>query len=183
MKTFANPLRGSRSGFNLVEMAIALVVVAIGIVSIIGLFPNQLEAVRKTNQRTQMAQLAMSIDNGLRGLGAVGIDYMTPPLSGTLPMPSPANAGGRWIDPVNGNPALVKLNGTKSKIQLVDPNVAGMVNQSMWYSVKVASLQPGTTAPNGLIGRKVTIDLWPGDHQNAPTTPPVETFITEIYQR
>lgn len=178
-------MKSTSAGFNLVEMAIALVVVAIGIVSIIGLFPSQLESVRKGNQRTHMVQLATSIVDTLRGMGAVGIDYTQNPINGIVPLEIPDGAGGRWVEPGSTNLAKINLDGKQYKIHLVDSDASNgnWINQSMWYSVTLNNLASGASAPAGVIGRKVEISLWPGDHGSASQLPstPVGSFTTEVY--
>jgi Flp pilus assembly pilin Flp len=57
--------RGHRSGFTLVEIALALGVVAFALVAIIGMLPVALESARESKLQTQAAFVARSIFNGL----------------------------------------------------------------------------------------------------------------------
>jgi len=199
-----------RSGFNLVEMSIALVVVAIGIMSVAAIFPDQLEAVRKTADRAYMGQFAQSVDSVLRAVAAAGGDIGNIAVPGfaanTITLPpvgggtwtSAATAGGTsppaaiTLDVLNtqlpsnpGNyptPDVAKGGGLKF-VDIADGNY---VNQSLWYHIHVQPLNAADAD-----GHRVIIYLWRSDGVTAPvdntTSPasaiaPTERYITEIYK-
>ena len=56
-----------KSGFNLVEVALALLVVSIGMLGLIALMPIGLTASRDAASDTELSMLAVSIDSALRG--------------------------------------------------------------------------------------------------------------------
>ena len=55
-----------REGFTLVEIALALLVVAIGIVSIMGLFPAGLQSNQQAIEETRVAMFAEDVLNGVK---------------------------------------------------------------------------------------------------------------------
>jgi uncharacterized protein (TIGR02598 family) len=55
-----------RSGFSLVEVALALLVAAVGLMSVMGMFPMGMEASRKAIDEGQAALFAQEIFNGFR---------------------------------------------------------------------------------------------------------------------
>jgi prepilin-type N-terminal cleavage/methylation domain-containing protein len=55
-----------RRGFSLMEIALALVVVGIGMTAIVGIFPIALDTAADNNQQSRMALLAEEIAHGLR---------------------------------------------------------------------------------------------------------------------
>lgn len=199
--------RNSKFGFNLVEMAIALVIVAIGIMSIVAIFPSQLYAVRKTQSRAQMDQFVQSVEAAILASVAAGVDYdangfvFLPPIGGTK------QKGGMWIEPGNpSNMPQIRLNNTFNQLHFVDvddptdsPNVPGTVkedyvNQALWYRINKKTLDKvaqdhNVTAPNsekiaGMAGHRLIFDLWPGDVGNSASLPstPVGRYITDIYE-
>jgi len=191
------------SGFNLVEMSIALVVVAIGIMSVAAIFPDQLDAVRQTADRAQMGQFAQSIDGVLRAIGAAGQDLSTIPSIPGIPANSitlPPLGGGLWTSAATGGgtspPAAIKLHinntplGANPVLPNPDPAQGGglkfvdiadgnYVNQSLWYHIHVQPL-PATDAD----GHRVVIYTWRSDGVTAPpaNTPVAQQYITEIYK-
>ena len=60
-----------KSGFTLVEVALALLVVGVGIVAIFGLFPAGMEAGRRTVNETQAALFAEEVFAAYRSLASV----------------------------------------------------------------------------------------------------------------
>ena len=57
-----------REGFTLVEIALALLVVAIGIVSIMGLFPAGLQSNQQAIEETRVAMFAEDVLNGVKSV-------------------------------------------------------------------------------------------------------------------
>jgi competence protein ComGF len=60
--------RKEKEGFTLVEIALALLVVAIGVVSIMALFPAGLQANQQGGDETRVALFAADVLNGVRAL-------------------------------------------------------------------------------------------------------------------
>lgn len=60
-----------KSGFTLVEVALALLVIGIGVVAVFGLFPAGMEAGRQTINETQAAQFAEEVFNAYRALATI----------------------------------------------------------------------------------------------------------------
>ena len=58
--------RPSRQGFTLIEVALALLVIGLGIVAVFGLFPSGLEASRRTMNETQAALFAEEVFGAYR---------------------------------------------------------------------------------------------------------------------
>jgi len=52
------PLRRRRFGFTIIEVALAVAIIALGIVAIIGLLPTGLDVIRDASSTTQMANIA-----------------------------------------------------------------------------------------------------------------------------
>jgi len=175
----------SRAGFNLVEMSIALVVVAIGMMSVAAIFPDQLDSVRKTTDRAQHGQFAQSVESVLRSIAVAGGDIGNLPAS-ILPaghIVLPPVGGGKWTSAQNGD--LIKLDVVTTALTSVDPPIPdpkkgdGMkfidisnpnyITQSLWYHIHVQPL-PSTA------GHRVVIYTWRSDGEVA--NPPVETALT-----
>ena len=60
------PGASARSGFSLVEVALAMLVVAVGLMGVFSLFPQGTEANRKSIQETQIGLFAEYVLNGFR---------------------------------------------------------------------------------------------------------------------
>jgi len=183
-------------------MSIALVVVAIGIMSVAAIFPDQLEAVRKTADRAQMGQFAQSVDGVLRAIGATGQDIGTISVPGFGPntITLPPLGGGLWTSNATGGgtspAAAIKLHinntplAANASLPTADPAQGGglkfvdvtdgnYVNQSLWYHIHVQPL-PTTDAD----GHRIVIYTWRSDGATAPpaNTPVAQQYITEIYK-
>lgn len=59
-----------RSGFSLVEVALALLVASVGLMAVMGMFPASLDLSKKSQDDTQFSLFAEEILNGVRALAS-----------------------------------------------------------------------------------------------------------------
>lgn len=66
--------KNSRGGFSLAEMALALLVIAIGLLAVFGMFPQGTDQNRRAIQETQISLFADYVMNGFR-MRATEVDW------------------------------------------------------------------------------------------------------------
>ena len=89
----------SRRGFSLVEVALALLIVSVGLLATVGMLPGGLDNSRKASDDTQQALFADYVLNTLRALAA-NTNYPWASFStGTPATPIPVAASSMWDSP------------------------------------------------------------------------------------
>ena len=157
------------AGFTLVEIALALLVVAVGLVVVVGLFPSGLRANKTSIDETQMAMVADEILNGVKavtsertwGQMAAGSFALRPPAYNFWDTPAALRIG-----PASGPGS-----------PMVGTNVFTYAGEKVpayayRYDLQVFPI-PGT--PN-ILG--VKLQLWNGEYGPADQG---HAFYTEIY--
>ena len=94
-------IRSSNSGFSLVEVSLALLVIGLGLLAVFGLFPSGLGMNKRSIDETQCAMFANDVFEAYRG--TFDADPNVWPLMGASPNNDAyleATAGGRWPDNV-----------------------------------------------------------------------------------
>ncbi len=71
MKKLISRQASRPAGFTLVEIALAMLVISVGIVAILGLFPSGLEAGRRAENETRIALFAEDVLQGYKALSTV----------------------------------------------------------------------------------------------------------------
>lgn len=154
-----------RSGFSLVEVALAMLVVAVGMMGIFSLFPLGTQSNRKAIQDTQVSMFAEYVLNGFR-YEAEQLPWDSV-VDGSGFAISPLASGYAWASP----PAIFAGPGVKfaSYKTLANPDIEEMVFR---YEVRVLPVA-GKLDVKALI-----LNVWPGQYGSLNET---NVFYTEVY--
>jgi len=165
MHTTNNP---GRAGFSMVEVALAILVLSVGLLAVFGLFGDALETNKSTIADTQSALFADEVLNGFK--------------ASALTMTNATN----WASNLQGitvsNPAVwqasaipIKADGSVRTNQYNYTPVSGSMGQLTDYAYRYQlSL---TNSPAGANVQGVMLQVWPiGVASNAPLV-----FYTEVY--
>jgi len=152
----------SSSGFSLVEISLALLVIAIGMLAILGMFPAGLDQNARSISDTHAALFAEEVFGSLRvhaetnwqGIGD-SISYLS------------AAATNNWYDPVSLN---IKLDNEIYTSIYRHPDNTNMIDHAFRYRI--------TLTTNGLI-KAATLRFWPGEFGTASNP---AMFYSEFYQ-
>lgn len=152
---------GASSGFSLVEVTLALLVVAIGMLSILGMFPAGLDQNARSISDTHAAMFAEEIFSSLRvhaetNWQGIGNNTIYPVAAST-----------NWHTPLNLDTMTDNLIYTNVYRH---PSNSNIVDHAFRYRI--------TLATNGLI-KSATLRLWPGEF--GKTNNPL-MFYSEFYQ-
>lgn len=154
----------SRSGFSIVEVSIALLVAAVGLLSVMALFPAGMMLARKAADETQCALFAEEVFNGFRALmSSTNLSWSS---IDTLEIGVPAPD--MWQ---NGDQLKFKANGSGTLVYKYkyEPD---MLDYALRYVMSVSDAGYG----GRLKGLRLT--LWNGEYGS--TTNPL-VYYTEIY--
>lgn len=152
-----------RSGFSLVEVALALLVAAIGLMSIMALFPVGLDASRRAVDEAQCALFADEIFNGIRAKMSLTNTVWEDIDSIEIGLPAPD----MWK-----NADTIKVRANRSGTNVYEYRYeSGMVDFAVRYIMSV-----GDAPAQGVKYMRLT--LWNGE-RGGTTNPMV--FYTEIY--
>jgi len=154
----------SASGFSLVEISLALLVVGIGMLAILGMFPSGLDQNARSISDTHAALFAGEVFSSLRvhaetnwqGIGSADI----------ISLPAAA-ADNNWDYPEGLDIMLDNVVHTNIYRHISDSNI---VDHAFRYRI--------TLATNGLI-KAATLRFWPGEYG---TTNNPAMFYSEFYQ-
>jgi prepilin-type N-terminal cleavage/methylation domain-containing protein len=161
--------RGFRGGFSLVEVALALLVVGVGLLAVFGLFPTGMDANRRAVQETQMALFADYVMDGFRALASAvpwsevaednGAFYLE------VPAPDMWSGGGALrVMPGEGMKSLVYTPVAKPDIEEI----------SLRYEVRIGLVDQG----NPLV-KFIRVRVWPGAYGKKAIDG--LTFYSELY--
>ncbi len=169
------------SGFSLVELALAMLVVSIGLVALIGVFVSGMSASQAAERETQAAFFAKTV------FSAVTVELQNQwqeNLTGR-----PFELGSRWVagseDGVGApGSGFVQFSSSRDELnrvgysgQITGPGVAQPVDQVNWFNYALTEELPlpGVTQLKG-----IRLEVWPGEFASSVTTGVV--FYTEIYR-
>lgn len=158
---------GARAGFSLVEVALAMLVVSVGLMGVFALFPHGTESNRKSIQETQIGLFAEYILNGFR--------YQAEREA--------------WSDVRNVNAFDISPLGSIYAWERPDGVVAGDTVKSISYRVKLDpnieemafryELRVGPVAGRQDV-KYLLLSVWPGLYGQSDATNSFE-FYTEVY--
>jgi prepilin-type N-terminal cleavage/methylation domain-containing protein len=146
---------GRKDGFTLVEIALALLVVAIGVVSIMGLFPAGLRANQKGIDETRIAMFAEDVLSGVKTVIEETLwDQVENELTSTgLPSVAPDLFANNTFH-ANGTRAIHKYSYGAPGSTLD----AGTVRYEL--DISRVELSPGVFSPNRY---GITLQVWPNE--------------------
>ncbi len=121
----------NKSGFTLVEVALALLVIGIGIVAIFGLFPAGMEAGRRTVNETHAAQFAEEVFAAYRSLASV--TNLATAVNAQVPVAAPA----QW-----SSPPLIVPDGNVQTCVLRVSATPGTIERALRYQLTVGNSGP-----------------------------------------
>ena len=158
---------GGRMGFSLVEVALAMLVVGVGLMGVFSLFPVGTESNRKSIQETQISQFAEYILNGFR-YEAGRVTWPEVQNSSSF-LISPLGSTYAWEDPddVVAGPGVKSITFKVKK----DPTIEEM---NFRYEILVG---PVAGRPDV---KYLLLNLWPGLYGSAMATNGYQ-FYTEFY--
>jgi prepilin-type N-terminal cleavage/methylation domain-containing protein len=163
------------AGFTLIEVALALLVVAIGMIAVMGLFPQGLEANKRSIDETRVAMFAEDVMSGYRALSRVTAWNNLP--SRQLPAVAvdmwkkDSNASSEYYLDIVPNDQNIRTN-----VYALDPTFSWVVSEEIFIDY---ALRYRLTVETG--NRSVAtlrLEVWPGQFgsEDNPTV-----FLTELY--
>jgi hypothetical protein len=144
--------RPVRGGFSLVEVALAMLVVGVGLLTVFGLFPHGLDANKRAIQDTQMALFADHVLNGFRALAAAvpWSEVQEGNNNFKLEVPAPD----MWSGPAK----LEVIPGAGAKPIIYKPMAKPEIEEiSLRYEVRI-----GPVNANNPFTKYVSVRVWPG---------------------
>lgn len=163
-------MRRGRRGFTLIEVAMAMLVVSVGIMAAFAMFPQGLDQGKAAVEDTQAAQFAEWVFDGYRGLSTRYAWSLWP--TAPVQLPGAANFNSAQTTPwvrasVNSNIVTVFR-----AFRQVSQSTAGIDAREIALRYNLA-LDRG----NRSVG--LTLRVWPGEYGNTDATNAV-MFYTEI---
>lgn len=155
------------SGFSLVEVCLALLVVGLGLVSVFGLFPSGLQSAKNAQDETREALFAEEVINGVRALAEV-LDW-NELKSTTLKIPCAAYT--LWQTPASLD---VDLNQSSLKTLKYISKTTENLNWAVRYKVNVEDADYSTDA---VPAYSVRVEVWGGEFGGTN-----KVFYTEIFR-
>jgi hypothetical protein len=159
-------VRNARGGFSIVEIALAMLVVGVGLMGVFALFPLGADANRKAIEETQIGIFAEYVLNGFR------YEAEEVPWSQVADVPSfriaPLGSGFIWRNP----PEIEAGPGVKTAVYAVerDPTIEEMAFR---YEFRVFETVAGRPKVKGFL-----LNVWPGQYGVLTNG---ATFYTEVY--
>ena len=160
--------RESRSGFTLMEVAIAIVVLAVGVLSVFGLLGGGLDNSSKAVSDTQVAMFAESVLNGLRANSSKAsemgenawYDYWANPTTSVVCAYAWGDGSG------NAMPAIKETGANAETLVFTNhsfraSSADNIVNSALRYKLSVEEVDVGTTGVE-IHNYYVTLKVWNG---------------------
>lgn len=157
----------NKSGFSIVEVALALLVVGVGLMGVFSLFPQGMDMNRKSIQDTQIGFFAEYVLNGFR-YRAEQVTWAEVTDNDSFRI-SPLASKYEWANP----PEIKAGPGVKPVVYrvLADSSIEEMTFRYEFRVYPVAG-RPDIKA--------LVLDVWPGEFGKLVGT---NTFYTEVYNR
>lgn len=155
-------VRNASAGFSLVEISLALLIVAIGMLAILGMFPSGLDQNSRSISDTHAALFAEEVFSSLRVHAEPNWQEI-----GVTIINLPAAASNNWHPDYD---LRIWLNSLMETNIYRHPDNTNMIDHAFRYRI--------TLTTNGLI-KAATVRFWPGEYgtTNNPTM-----FYSEFYQ-
>ncbi len=152
-----------KNGFTLVEIALALLVISIGVIAILGLFPAGLEANQRSIGETRAALFAEDVLNGYRALSRAV------PWNQLGNQELPAVAADMWRD---SDGLRILPNGQQQRNVYV-ADIPGMELEefAVRYRLEITDVTSDV--------KRMRLEVWPGEFGPADEEPIV--FLTELF--
>lgn len=128
----------SRAGFSLIEIALALLVLSVGLLAVLGLLTDSLELSNRSIDDTHIGMFADDVFNGFRALASVNWENLE---TRQLPPAAPD----MWQLPVEGDGLeefMVRPNAGWRTLAYETVLVAGLLDYAFQYNLEVG-LVPG----------------------------------------
>jgi len=141
----------NRAGFSLVEVALALLIISVGLIAAVGVLPGSLENSKRATDDTQQALIADYILNTFRTVAA----NTNVPWSSISPsMSIPLAAASMW------EPITIKADGTthESPGIVLKPVGTEIEEIDLPYNLSISDLTPAM--------KRVRLQLWAGSIKN-----------------
>ena len=135
-----------RAGFSLVEVALAIMVIAVGLLSVFGLFPHGMESSRRALDETRAAAFAEQTFNSLRVIAESG-DWDALTTLYTIPGPEWWEHNYVWVN----NPYVLTN---------IYSNAISKTEKIQEYALRYRLRVTNTASPRVL---HVRLDIWPGE--------------------
>lgn len=154
----------SKAGFSLVEVALALMVVGVGMVAVFSVLPVGLDANKKAIDDAQTAMFAEEVFNGFRAQAQL-VSWAEVP---TIKLPNPVKD--MWVvgAPLTVTPGVTRTNIYDSELQ------PGIVDYALRYQLKTLTI-PGQADVLGL-----RLLVWNGEYGGTANISNPAVFYTEI---
>lgn len=184
----------TRAGFTLVEVAIAIVVVALGILAVFALLSAGMDASRKALTETHAAMFADSVFNGMRARSLRAAEqgqwesFWNEFINSTR-LPSGVSwktnilvaAPGAWLN----TGALAVSNGgiytcVYKNDPFHDPSVSGVEDHALRYRCNASSIYPLTVKWTNKV--LVTLQVWDGEFGSTSNEDAL-VFYSEFYNQ
>ena len=153
--------RHATQGFTLIEVALALLVIGVGIVGVFGLFPAGLEASRRTVNETQAAIFAEEVFGGFRAAAGVV------PWASFDDIKVPIACSNLWAS----TPRVGKTS-DRTPIVWRHPSDTNLVERALRYTLSVGKVSD--------VVKTLTLKVYPGEFGG---TDEEYVFYTEIWRR
>lgn len=157
-------------GFSLIEVALALLVVSVGLVAVIGMFPSGLDSGRKANEDTQTAIFADYVLNTIRACAA-NTNYLWSDFAdGSKTLQIPIAAPGMWDSSMPNR--TIYPGDVKKNITFLSSEDKNIEEFSINYSLFISDI-----ASNRM--KRVKLEIWPG---MAGSTNNYRVYFTDIFR-
>ena len=157
-----------RGGFTLVEVALALLVISVGIVVVVGLFPAGLQTNKAAIDDTRMAMFAEEVLNGVRAVAGEAPWTYLDNSSFRLPAPAPDLWDPGILSDLEIVPGEVRVN--KYVFSSAIYGDADLTAYAMRYRLDFEDIDPMT--------KGVTLQVWASER--GPLLDDGRVFYTEI---
>lgn len=164
---------GHRAGFSLIEVALALLVVAIGLTAIMGLFPAGMQSSRTAIEETEMGEFADFVLSSLEIIAGrnwellsnTGLDnpanrnMVSTRIMGPNPAPDPDHhilrGGGPHL--YVWRPANTEMHTPRPHTSITDI-LAGQIATRFTYRLQIVNIDANN--------KYARLNVWPGDQRN-----------------
>ncbi len=154
--------RAQPQGFTLIEVALAMLVIGVGIVAVFGLFPAGLDASRRTADETSAAMFAEEVFGGFRAKAQVvpwqSFNNIRVPIASSDLWAAAATVG-------SGSGTVVWRN----------PADTNLVERALRYELAISNPSP--------VLKALSLKVYPGEFGPTGSGAEVYEFYTEIFRR